>query len=184
MPRQGNIYKPHFTFESGYYSRGGYNRGTKWGAHNKVLFISRTLYLRGFIIQEGLRWCFFFVGKFFLACFQTILENKQVFTTLAVLILIFRGCSPKCATDKWPFNPNWHELRNQEKCSSLATPRSKFNKTQWAWQGVKLTQLMLIFTSKKVVKFLIKIQLTKSNLKITRGVKVPCLMPIRVKTWN
>ena len=40
---------------------------------------------------------------------------------------------------------------------------------------------MSIFTSKKVWKFLIQIQLTKSNPKITRGVKVPCLMPIRVK---
>ena len=78
-------------------------------------------------------------------------------------------------------NPNWHELRKQEKCSSLAPPRSKFYKTQWAWQGVKLTRLMSIFTSKKVWKFLIQIQLTKSNPKITRGVKVPCLMPIRVK---
>ena len=27
-------------------------------------------------------------------------------------------------------NPNWHELRKQEKCSSLAPPRSKFYKTQ------------------------------------------------------
>ena len=81
------------------------------------------------------------------------------------------------------FNPDWHELRKQEKCSSLAPSRSKFYKTQWAWQGVKLTWLMSIFTSKKVWKFLIQIQLTKSNPKITRGVKVPCLMPIRVKRF-
>jgi hypothetical protein len=40
---------------------------------------------------------------------------------------------------------------------------------------------MSIFTSRKVWKFSIQIQLTKSNPKITRGVKVPCLMPIRVK---
>ena len=26
--------------------------------------------------------------------------------------------------------PNWHELRKQEKCSSLASPRNKFYKTQ------------------------------------------------------
>ena len=32
-----------------------------------------------------------------------------------------------------------------------------------------------------VWKFLIKIQLTKSNPKIIRGVNPPCLMPIRVK---
>ena len=43
-------------------------------------------------------------------------------------------------------NPNWHELREQEKCSSFAPPRSTFYKTQWAWQGVKLTRLMSIFT--------------------------------------
>ena len=82
---------------------------------------------------------------------------------------------------KYTFNPNWHELRKQEKCSSLVPPRSKFYKTQWAWQGVKLTRLMSIFTSKKVWKLLIKIHLTKSDPKRTRGRKVPCLMPIRVK---
>ena len=27
-------------------------------------------------------------------------------------------------------NPNWHELRKQEKCSSLVQPRSKFYKTR------------------------------------------------------
>ena len=45
-------------------------------------------------------------------------------------------------------NPNWHELWKQEKCSSLAPPRGIFYKTQWACQGVKLTQLMSILTSK------------------------------------
>ena len=67
------------------------------------------------------------------------------------------------------FNPNWHELRQQEKCSSSAPTRSKFYETQWAWQGVKWIQLMSIFTSKKIWKFLIQIQLTESNPKITRG---------------
>ena len=79
-------------------------------------------------------------------------------------------------------NPNWNELRKQEKSSPLAPPRSIFYKTQWAWQGVKLTWLMSIFTPKKVWKFLIKIQLTKSNPKRTRGWKVPYPMPIRVNT--
>ena len=54
-------------------------------------------------------------------------------------------------------NPNWHELRKQEKCSSLAPPRSIFYKTQWTWQGVKITRLMSILTSKTVWKCLIKI---------------------------
>ena len=66
-------------------------------------------------------------------------------------------------------NPHWHELHKQEKCSSLEPPRGIFYKTQWAWQGVKLTPIMSIFTSKKVWKFLIKIPLTKSNPKRTRG---------------
>ena len=82
---------------------------------------------------------------------------------------------------KMQLNPNWHELRKKEKCSSLAPPWSKVYKTQWSWQDVKVTQLMSIFTSKKVWNFLIQIQLIKSNPKITRGVKLPWLMPIRVK---
>ena len=80
------------------------------------------------------------------------------------------------------FNPYWHELWKQEKCSSLAPPRGISNKTQLACQGVKLTQLMSIFTSKKVWTFLIKIQLTKCDPKRTRGRKVPSLVPIRVNT--
>ena len=43
------------------------------------------------------------------------------------------------------FNPNWHEIRKQEICSSSAPLKSKFYKTQWAWQGVKLTWFMAIF---------------------------------------
>ena len=69
---------------------------------------------------------------------------------------------------------------SRKKCSSLAPPRSKFYKTQWAWQGVKLSRLISIFTSRNVCKILIKIQLTKSKPKIMRGVCPPCLMPIRV----
>ena len=53
------------------------------------------------------------------------------------------------------------------KCSSLTPPRGTFNKTQWAMWGVKLIWSIWIFTSKQVWKSLIKIQLTKSNLKIT-----------------
>ena len=66
------------------------------------------------------------------------------------------------------FNPNWYELRKQEKCSSLASSRCKFYKTQWAWHGVKLARLMSIFTPKKVWKFLLEIQLTKSDPKKTK----------------
>ena len=66
-------------------------------------------------------------------------------------------------------NPYWHELWKQEKCSSLAPSRGIFYKSRWVWQGLKLTRLMSIFTSKKVWKFLIKIQLTKSDPKRTRS---------------
>ena len=58
----------------------------------------------------------------------------------------------------WKF-PNWHELWKQEKGII-------FYKTQWAWQSVKLTQLMSIFSFKI---FLMKIQLTKLNPRRTRG---------------
>ena len=65
-------------------------------------------------------------------------------------------------------NLNWHELWKLEKCLYLAPPRGIFYKTQWASKGVKLTWLISIFTFKKVWKFLIKIQLTKFDPKITR----------------
>ena len=65
-------------------------------------------------------------------------------------------------------NPNWHELWKLEKCSSLVPSRSKFHKTQRACQRVKLSRLISIFTSKNIWKFLIKIQLKKSNPKFTR----------------
>ena len=48
-----------------------------------------------------------------------------------------------------------------------------FYKAQWAWQVVKLTRLKSIYTSKKVWKFLIKFQLTKTDSKRTRGWKCP-----------
>ena len=62
-------------------------------------------------------------------------------------------------------NLHWHELWKQQKSSSLGPPRGIFYKSQWAWQDVKLTRLTSIFTSKKVWKFLIKIQQTKSDPK-------------------
>ena len=77
-------------------------------------------------------------------------------------------------------NPNWHELWKQEKCSSLAPPRCIFHKTQWAWQDVKLTRLMSIFTSKKVWKFSIINQLTKFDPKKGQADKTISLMPVRI----
>ena len=65
------------------------------------------------------------------------------------------------------FNTKCHELWKREKCSSLVQPRCMFYKTRWAWQEVKLTWLMSIFSSKKVWKFLIKTQLSKSDPKKT-----------------
>ena len=95
---------------------------------------------------------------------------------------------PPCANEN-RVNPDWHELWEQEKCSSLAPHGDVFYKTQWVYQGVKLTRLMY-----KVWKFLVKIQQTKSDPKRIVGRKVPCLMPIRVngvgvaaisaKIWN
>ena len=62
---------------------------------------------------------------------------------------------------------------NKKKKSSLVQPRIIFYKTQWAWQCIKLTWLMSDFTYKKVWKFLIKIQLTKSDPKRMRNGKCP-----------
>ena len=77
-------------------------------------------------------------------------------------------------------NPHWHELWKQEKCSSFAPPMGHVYKTQWAWQGVKLTLSISIFNSKEVWKFLIKIQLAKILSKKDKEIKVFPLMLIRV----
>ena len=49
--------------------------------------------------------------------------------------------------------------------------------------GCQINPIMSMFIVKKVWKFLIQIQLTKSNPTIASEVKVPCLMPIRVKRY-
>ena len=76
------------------------------------------------------------------------------------------------------FNPDWHELWKQEKCSSLALPRGTFYKSQWAWQGVKSTPLMSIFTSS--LESLDKKSAEKIWSKYDKEIKVSPLMPIRV----
>ena len=50
--------------------------------------------------------------------------------------------------------------------------------------GCQINPIDVNFYLQKVWKSLMQIQLTKSNHKITRGVKVPCLIPIRVKQQN
>ena len=82
-----------------------------------------------------------------------------------------QGSSMSLGSLLYIFYCNWHELRKQEKCSFLAHTRSKFYKTQWAWQGVKLTQMISIFTSKKVWKFFIQIQADKIQSQNDKGGK-------------
>jgi hypothetical protein len=53
--------------------------------------------------------------------------------------------------------------------------------TQWAWKGVKLTKLMSIFSSKKVLEIFDKNSAGKTWSKKNNGWKVPSLMPIKVK---
>ena len=77
-------------------------------------------------------------------------------------------------------NPDWHELWKQEKCLFLEPPRGIFYKTQWAWQDVKLTQLMSIFTSKKVQNFFDKKSAGQNMIQNSQGDKSFPLMPIRV----
>ena len=58
-------------------------------------------------------------------------------------------------------------------------PRSKFYKTQWAWQGVKLPRLISIFTSKNVFD---KNSADKIHSKNYKGWNTSCITPIiRVK---
>ena len=58
---------------------------------------------------------------------------------------------------------------------------SFFYKTQWAWQSVKITWLMSIFTSKFFWKCLIKNQLTHSDPKRKGGGKCPPSCQLRQK---
>ena len=64
------------------------------------------------------------------------------------------------------------------KSLSLAPSRGTFYKTQWPWQGVKLTRLISIFNFIKVWKFLIKIQLIKFNPKRATIKKCPPPHPL------
>ena len=50
-----------------------------------------------------------------------------------------------------------------------------------SFTGCKINPIDVNFYLQTVSKILIKIQLTKYNPNRTRGWKVPCLMPIRVK---
>ena len=47
--------------------------------------------------------------------------------------------------------------------------------------GCQINPIGVNFHLKKSLEIMIRIQLTKSNPKITSGVSVPCLMQIRVK---
>ena len=69
-----------------------------------------------------------------------------------------------------------HVVLNQIGMSSESKKNAHLQRRQElffirVWQGVKFTSLMSIFSSKKVWKYLINIQLTKSDPKRTRGVE-------------
>ena len=74
-------------------------------------------------------------------------------------------------------NPVWHGITKQEKYSILELPRGNFCKPQWAGQNVKITQMISIFTSKKVWKFWKIYQLTKSDLTNSSRWKMPFPVP-------
>ena len=71
---------------------------------------------------------------------------------------------------------NWHQ--SSKEGGGLRTPTANHQ----SFYGDSISSLIKNFCLKNVWKFLIKNQLTKSDPKRTRGWKVPCLMPIRVKT--
>ena len=62
----------------------------------------------------------------------------------------------------------------------FSTTKGHFFKTPWARQGVKLTWLMSIFTSKNSLNIFDENSADKIQSKKNKGVKVPFLMPIRV----
>ena len=74
--------------------------------------------------------------KTFFMCFKkwSLIKQVQEFATIVL----------------HTFNPVWHEVWKQEKCSSLEFPRGNFYKTWWAEEGVKIIRLMSIVISNDV----------------------------------
>ena len=88
-----------------------------------------------------------------------------------ILIFNLQFYEQKTITQKL-FNPHWHELWKQEKCSSLVPPRGIFYKTQWAWQvDVK-------FHLQKSLAIFDKQSADKVQSKKDKGIK-----PIRVRAY-
>ena len=67
-----------------------------------------------------------------------------------------------------------------EECSSLVPSRCIFYKTQWAWQGVKLTRFNVNFHIQKSLQIFDKKAADKIWSKKDKEWKVSSLMPIRV----
>ena len=82
------------------------------------------------------------------------------------LTIIFQPSRSRSVV-KESLNPNWLSYKSKKK-------------TQWAWQGVKLTWLMSIFTSKEVWKFLKKNQLPKL---LSKKALTTFLQPFNSVNW-
>ena len=109
-------------------------------------------------ISWELRW-YLKVGNKESNDFRSVWNEKAWWWEKTIKLITRVGTGGKYKRDRDGFkpmfslNPNWHELWNQEKCSSLVPPRSIFYNKQWAWQGIKLTRLMSIFISKHFGNF-------------------------------
>ena len=69
-------------------------------------------------------------------------------------------------------NPNWHELCKQEKCSTLAPPRSIFFKDSMRLAWCQINPIDANFDLQKHLEFFNQ-KLTKSDPKRTGGGKCP-----------
>ena len=63
----------------------------------------------------------------------------------------------------------------------FSATKGNFFKTQWAWQDIKSTWLISIFTCKKVLVIFDKDSADKIQSKMDKEIKVPSYMPISVK---
>ena len=69
----------------------------------------------------------------------------------------------------------------QKNCFIFSGCKGIFLKIQWAWQDVKLTWLISIFTWQKSLVVFDKNLADKIQFKKDKGIKVPSLMPIMLK---
>ena len=79
------------------------------------------------------------------------------------------------------FNPHWHELWKQKKCSSLAPHEGIFSKDSMSFAGRQINPIDVNFHIQKSLQFFYKNSVDKIWSKKDMEIKVSPLMLIRVK---